>query len=129
MLPKKKRDQTVRDRMVADGQKQQAMAVKGEAALPMVCIGSIFITEVVEAYEGRDITMVDLPSTYLHADNDTILHMELRGKLVELMARVDPSLYRKYISSDDKEMPILYIRLNKAIYRLLKSALLFYQKL
>lgn len=55
--------------------------------------------------------------------------MELQGRVAELMARVDPSLHRKYISSDDKKMSILYVRLHKAIYGLLKSALLFYQKL
>lgn len=71
---------------------------------------------------------MDLPSAYLHAKNNEVLHMELQGRLTELMARVDPSLYRKYIGSDNKGQPILYVRFHRAIYGLLKSAL-FYQKL
>ncbi len=56
--------------MVADRRKQQATAVKGEAALPTKYIESIFIMAAVEAYEGRDVETVVLPSAYLHAKNN-----------------------------------------------------------
>ncbi|KAL7461201.1 hypothetical protein ACHAXS_001624, partial [Conticribra weissflogii] len=129
MFLKEKRDQTVRGRMVADGRKQRESAVKGEAASPTVCVESIFITAAIEAKERRDVATIDLPSAYLHAENDETTHMELKGRLAELMAQVDPTVYRKYISVDEKGTPILYVRLHKAIYGLLKSALLFYRKL
>ncbi len=45
------------------------------------------------------------------------------------MVQVDPHLYCKYIIHNKKNQPLLYIKLTKAIYGLLKSALLFYQKL
>ena len=45
------------------------------------------------------------------------------------MATVDPKLYRKYIVHDAKGHPELYIKVQKAIYGLLRSALLFYLKL
>jgi hypothetical protein len=43
------------------------------------------------------------------------------------MVQVAPNLYRKYISVD--RMVILYVKMQKAIYGLLRSALLFYKKL
>ena len=45
------------------------------------------------------------------------------------MVKLDPSIYQKYVSLDAKGVPILYMKLNKALYGLLKLALLFYKKL
>ena len=51
-----------------------------------------------------------------------------RYTLAELMVKTDPKLYRKYLS-DEKGKKVLYLRLRKALYRMMKSALLFYRKL
>ena len=55
--------------------------------------------------------------------------MLLRGRLAEMMARIDPSLYRKYVTYSAKGTPMLYVRLSKALYGMLKAALLFYKRL
>ena len=55
--------------------------------------------------------------------------MLLKGKLAELLVQVDPSSYRKYVITNSKGEPMLYVKLAKALYGLLKSALLFYKKL
>jgi hypothetical protein len=55
--------------------------------------------------------------------------MILKGRLAELMVQVAPNLYRKYITVDKRNTPILYVKIQKALYGLLRSALLFYQKL
>ena len=55
--------------------------------------------------------------------------MRLDGILAELMVQVAPSLYHKYITSNAKGKPILHVQLEKAVYGMMKSALLFYQKL
>ncbi len=115
--------------MVADRRKQRETAVKGETASPTVCVESIFITAAIEAHERQDVATVDLPSAYLHAKNDKILHTRLQGRLTELMGCMEPSLYQKYISKNNKGEPVLYVCLHKGIYGLLKSALLFYRKL
>ncbi len=44
------------------------------------------------------------------------------------MAQTDPKLYRKYLV-DKKGKKVLYLGLQKALYGIMKSALLFYQKL
>ncbi len=45
------------------------------------------------------------------------------------MVWVDPQLYRKYVTPSTKGEPILYVRLNKVLYGLLKSTLLWYKRL
>ena len=42
---------------------------------------------------------------------------------------VYPSLYRNYVIYYGKGLPLLYVNMNKALYGLLKSVLLFYNKL
>jgi hypothetical protein len=55
--------------------------------------------------------------------------MILKGGLAVLMVQVALNLYRKYISVERKGMAKLYAKMQKAIYGLLRSALLFYKKL
>jgi hypothetical protein len=45
------------------------------------------------------------------------------------MVKVAPNLYSKYITVDKKGTAILYFKMQKAVYDLLRSALLFYKKL
>jgi hypothetical protein len=52
----------------------------------------------------------------------------MNGTLAELMAKTDPKLYRKYLT-DEKGKKVLYLRLQKALYRMMKSTLSFYRKL
>ena len=52
----------------------------------------------------------------------------MRGELAELMIKLEPKVYRKYVTWDAKGKPVLYVRLQKALYGLLRSALLFYRK-
>ena len=54
--------------------------------------------------------------------------MRLQGKMAELICRLDPALYRKYITNEDGK-PVLYVKLNKALYGTLKAALLFWKLL
>jgi hypothetical protein len=84
---------------------------------------------VINAHEERDVACFDIPGAFLHADSDEDITMILKGRLVELMAKVAPNLYRKFISVDAKGLAILYIKMQKAIYGLFRSALLFYKKL
>jgi hypothetical protein len=50
----------------------------------------------------------------------------MNGILAELMAKTDPKQYQKYLS-DKKGKKVLYLRLRKALYGMMKSTLLFYR--
>jgi hypothetical protein len=89
---------------------------------------SVLITSTIEAFEGREVAVVDIPGAYLSADMDEEVIMLLRGRFTELMVKTAPNIYRKYITVGAKNQPVLYVELQKALYGCLPSALLFYLK-
>ena len=71
--------------------------MKSEWASPTVSTDGIIITSTIEAHQGHDIAIADLPNAFLNAFNNEQTLMLLKGKLAELMVQIDPKLYRKYI--------------------------------
>ena len=57
----------------------------------MACIESIFITAVVEAHEGRDVAVFDIPGAFLQtkASNGTITKPQ--GAVVEALLKINPT--------------------------------------
>ena len=126
-----KRSGIIKGRKCAIGSKQRTFEGynKADGSSPTVSTDGLIITCAIDGYENRDVAIVDIPGAFLQADNDEFILMLLRGKLAEMMVRVDPKLYRKYLITSPRGEPMLYVRLNKALYGLLRSALLFYKKL
>jgi len=126
-----KRDGRIKGRKVADGSKMRTFEGynKADGTSPTVSTDGLLITAAIDGYEGRDVCTMDIPGAFLQADNDEFVLMLLRGKLAEMMVKIDPSLYRKYVFMGKGQQPMLYVKLNKALYGLLRSALLFYKKL
>ena len=87
------------------------------------------MTDLIEAYEERDVAKLDIPGAFLHTETDKDVIMVLEGTLAELMVQVNPYLYRKYITKKSKGKPLLYVKMCKALYGMLRSALLFYRNL
>jgi hypothetical protein len=86
------------------------------------------ITAAIDAHKQRNVATIDIPGAFLHAYNNKEAIMLLRGRLAEIMVQVDVQIYRKYVIYDKNNQALLYVKLSKAIYGLLKSALLFYKK-
>ena len=126
-----KRNGEIKVRKCAARSKQSTFPgyVKSECASPTVSTDGVIITSVIEAHQGRAIAIADLPNAFINAFNNEQTLMLLKGKLAELMVQIDPKLYQKYIITISKGEPMLYVRLSKAFYGLLQSALLFYRKL
>jgi hypothetical protein len=97
--------------------------------IPTVLMESVFITAVVDIHEGCNITCFNILDAFLHADLDEDITMILEERHAKLMVQVAPNLYKKYITADRQGTAILYAKMQKAIYGLLRSALLFYMKL
>ena len=55
--------------------------------------------------------------------------MVMRNHLCELIVKVNPSLYRKYVIDDKKENVPICVKLQKVVCGTLKAGLLSYQKL
>ena len=97
--------------------------------MPTVSLESLFILVSINAFEKRRTGMFDCPGAFLHAKSDEDVIIALEGLLAELMVKVDPKIYRKYITTNKKGKPILYAKCNAAMYGMMRSALLFYRKL
>ena len=87
---------------------------------------AIFIQGTISADEGRDVATCDIPGAFLQADNPDYVLMQLDRILAELMVQVAPALYHKYVTTNAKGKAVLYVQLEKAVYGMMKSALLFY---
>jgi hypothetical protein len=102
---------------------------KEHSASPMVATDSILISATIDAHKERDIATINFPGAFLKAYNNKDTIMLQKGCLAKLLVQVDPHLYCKYIIHSKKNQPLLYVKLTKAIYGLLKSALLFTESL
>ena len=58
---------------------------------------------------------------------DTV-HMNLEGKMAELLMKLDPNLYQRYVTNE-KGITVLYVELKKSLYGTLQAALLFWRNL
>jgi hypothetical protein len=56
------------------------------------------------------------------------VHMKMEGRMAELLVRLDPKLYRKYVTME-KGKTVLYVELKKVLYSTLKAVLLFWKML
>jgi hypothetical protein len=52
---------------------------------------------------------------------DELVFMVLKGKLCEIMVRVNPKIYHRYVTTDKKGYPVLYVQLYKSMYGLLRE--------
>jgi hypothetical protein len=125
MFLTEKRCGKIKSRACVNGSTQRDYIPKETTASPTVMNDSVMITSAIEAHEGRKV----VPGAFLHADLDEEVVMLLRGQLADLMVQVDPELYGPYLIKSAKGESILYVRMLKAMYGLLRSALLFYLKL
>ena len=84
---------------------------------------------IIDAKEGRDVATADIPGAFMQADmGDEIVHMKLEGTMAQLLVKLDPKLYKKYVRHENGH-PVLYVQLTKALYGTLQAALLFWKEM
>jgi len=126
---KEKRMGDIKGRACITGAPQWGYIAKEEAALPIISTESTFITASIGAHERRAVQCHDVPSAFVNTGVDEDVIMVLKGDLAEMMMQVALEVYRKYVAIDKKGAKILYVKLQKALYGLMRASLLFYRKL
>ena len=58
------------------------------------------LSATIDALEGRDVAVVDIPGEYLSANMGNEVHVMLKGTLTDIMVTAKPALYRKFMSYD-----------------------------
>ena len=83
----------------------------------------------IDAIEGRNVATVDMSGAVMQSDmegEDTF--MKIEGKMVDILKRIDPKMYEKYIITENGH-EVLYVKLKKALYDKLQGSLLFWKNL
>jgi hypothetical protein len=86
----------IKGRGCADGRKQQEYLTKEETSSLTVAIESVMISCTIDAHEGRDVATADIPGAFMQTNMEGTVHVMLEGKMAELLARLDPKLYRQH---------------------------------
>ena len=95
---------------------QQVFIPKEDIALPTISIKLTFITAAIAASEKRKVRCYDIPSAFVNTNVDKDVLMVLKGELAEMMVQIGPQVYRRYVTEDKRGMPILYVKLQKALW-------------
>ena len=104
MFITEKRDDTIKARLFSDGSQRTYDGYdKSKGSSPTCATGSIFLPGVIDARERRTMAVLNIENAFLHAKNNEEVIMLMRGWLSEFMVKVDPSLYRKYVTTQRKE--------------------------
>jgi len=70
--------------------------LKTKNSAPTAFIEALMLSCVIDAMEKRDVEIVDIPGAFMQANmNDVVQKME--GSLAELLVKVDPRLYQKFL--------------------------------
>ena len=134
MFLEEKRNLDKKGRIVAGGNKQREYTEKKEASSPTSHTEAVFITAAIEAMEGRDVAIADIPNAFVQTDlikNEEAVEiiMVIRGKLADFLVEIAPEVYGPVATKDKKGNTVIYVYLLKALYGLMEAALMFYQKL
>jgi hypothetical protein len=122
---KEKRCGKIKGRHCADGSIQRDWYAKHETSSPTLSVDSLFLSLLIDASEGRDVATADIAGAYLNADMDELVILRLTGEDVSLMCQVSPA-FTAFVATE-RGQPVLYLRLDKALYGCVRSALLWYQ--
>ena len=123
-LIKEKRDGNLKGRTVADGSVQRGLYDKSETTSPTVSNDALMISVIVDAYERRDVAVADVAGAYLKAYMEDFVTMKFTGPSVDILCEMKPE-YNEYVVTESG-IRVLYVRLIKALYGCVKSALLWY---
>ena len=131
MYLKEKRDGKIKGRGCADGRSQRLYTTKIESSSPTASLAGLMLSCMIDAYEERDVATVDIPGAFLQTkmpDDEEDVHVVLDGRMAELLAKISPETYQKYVHHR-RGQAYIYCKCNVAIYGTLKAALLFWKKL
>jgi hypothetical protein len=123
-LIKEKRCGKLKGRTVADGRPQRGLYDKSETASPTVSTDGLMLSVMIDAHEGRDVATADVAGAYLKAYMTDFVVMKFTGDLVDILCKMN-SRHKKFVVIENG-MQVLYVRLIKAIYGCVKSAMLWY---
>jgi hypothetical protein len=59
------------------------------------------LSAVIDAMEGRDVATADTPGAFMQADIDEVAHVKFEGEMAEMLVKLDPASYRKFVKDEN----------------------------
>jgi hypothetical protein len=88
---------------------------KQETSSPTVATEALILTCVIDAIEGRDVATCDMPGSFMQSDMKGKVVMKLEGVMAEVIIKIDPKQYKKFVATENGK-DVIYVILTKAIY-------------
>ena len=131
MFLKEKRDKTIEARTVAGGNKQRDYISKEDSSSPTVATESVLLSCIIDAEEGRDVAVIDIPNASIQTPVEhekDMAFIKIRGVLVDILCDIAPDVYKPYVSKDKKGTKQLLVQAQNALYGTMVASLLYYRK-
>ena len=117
----------IKGRCAANGSRQQQYLKEDESvASPTVSFEGLLATLVINAKENRKVNTFDVPGAFLQApipEGKKVL-LKLNGEFVDIMCRVNPE-HLPNVRMEGRNK-VLYMKVDRAIYGCIESALAWY---
>ena len=98
-----KRDDKIKARKVVGGNKERDYATMEDVSSPTVSAEAVMLTCIIDAVEGRNIVVIDVPNACVQTvvedeEHQVIIH--IRGPLVDILVSIAPEVYSSYVSTN-----------------------------
>jgi hypothetical protein len=131
MFLKQKRDGKIKGRTVAGGNKQRDYISKEDASLPTVATEAVVLSCIIDAEEGRDVAVVDIPNVFVQTSVENekdMAFIKICGVLVDFLVEIAQYVYKSYVSRDNKGMNQLLVQCQNVLYGTMVSSILYNRK-
>ena len=98
---------------------------KDQTSSPTISNKALFLTLTIDDKEVRDVATCDIPGAFIQTDmpeGADKVHSKLDRAMVELLSKINPQLYWKYIILSKKGKLVFYGEARKAIYGTLNAS-------
>ena len=97
-----KRDGRIKARACANGSKQRKWMSKEDSTSPTVSLPAVLATAVIDAHEGREVAIIDIPNAFVQTDNSgEVVHMKIRGELALILVQLFPEFYKEFLTCEN----------------------------
>lgn len=126
-LIKQKRNKKIKGRMCANGAPHRKFVPREEAHSKTLSQEALVASLMIDSHEDRAVGVFDIPGAYLQTNmpDDKFALLKLEEQFVDIMCSINPE-YEQYVRMENGKKT-LYLRILKAIYGMIESALLWYE--
>jgi hypothetical protein len=117
--------------MVAGGNLQRGHVTKEESSSPTVSTESVLLTSIVDAQEGREVAVIDIPNVFIQTrvqDAKDRVIIRITGVIVDWLVKAAPKVYASYVATNKRGEKSLLVECYNAIYGTMVAGLLYYRK-